>query len=85
MRRRTVVRMAAFCVEDACVAICWPGCIDLNASSANRLAQLPHVGPARAVDIIAGRPWRVSELRQINGIGDGRLADIRGSGLLCGG
>ncbi|APE30654.1 endonuclease [Halomonas aestuarii] len=61
------------------------GCIDLNASSANRLAQLPHVGPARAADIIAGRPWRVSELRQINGIGDGRLADIRRSGLLCGG
>ena len=60
-------------------------CIDLNDSSANRLAELPHVGPARAEDIIAGRPWqRPSELTRISGIGGGRLGEIRRSGLLCG-
>ncbi|WFM71127.1 endonuclease/exonuclease/phosphatase family protein [Halomonas sp. CKK8] len=59
-------------------------CIDLNDSAATRLAELPHVGPARAADIIAGRPWRVpSELTRIAGIGDGRLREIRRSGLLC--
>ncbi len=61
-------------------------CIDLNDSSARRLAELPHVGPARAEAIIDGRPWRApGELTRISGIGDGRLGDIRGSGLLCGG
>jgi len=59
-------------------------CIDLNTSDATRLAELPHVGPARASDIIAGRPWRGAfELTRIAGIGDGRLGDIRHSGLIC--
>lgn len=62
-----------------------PRCIDLNASDAARLAELPHVGPARAADIIDGRPWRgADELTRITGIGEGRLGEIRGSGLLCG-
>ncbi|MEQ6887391.1 endonuclease [Halomonas sp. CS7] len=60
-------------------------CIDLNASDATRLAELPHVGPSRAADIIAGRPWRgPAELTRIGGIGEGRLGEIRHSGLLCG-
>lgn len=63
-----------------------PGCIDLNASGVDRLAELPHVGPARAEAIISGRPWRApGELTRISGIGEGRLEAIRGSGLLCGG
>ncbi|ERS91652.1 helix-hairpin-helix domain-containing protein [Halomonas sp. PBN3] len=62
-----------------------PSCIDLNASGLERLAELPHVGPARAEAIVAGRPWRSpGELTRISGIGEGRLAAIRGSGLLCG-
>lgn len=60
-------------------------CVDLNASDAARLAELPHVGPARAAEIIKGRPWReAAELTRIRGIGEGRLGEIRGSGLLCG-
>lgn len=61
-----------------------PSCIDLNDSALERLAELPHVGPARAEDIVSGRPWRSpGELTRISGIGEGRLAAIRGSGLLC--
>ncbi|NWN83842.1 MAG: endonuclease, partial [Halomonas sp.] len=44
-----------------------------------------HVGPARAQAIISGRPWQApSELARVSGIGEGRLSDIRASGLLCG-
>jgi len=61
-------------------------CIDLNDSKAGRLTQLPHVGPARAEDIIEGRPWQAaSDLTRISGIGGGRLQAIQRSGLLCGG
>lgn len=59
-------------------------CIDLNASSAEHLEQLPHIGPARASAITEGRPWgSVEALTRIQGIGPARLADIRQSGLLC--
>lgn len=62
------------------------GCIDLNASSVASLEQLPHIGPARAEAIVAGRPWSGSgELMRLDGIAAGRLADIRDSGRLCGG
>ncbi|GKW49629.1 endonuclease/exonuclease/phosphatase family protein [Halomonas sp. NCCP-2165] len=62
-----------------------PGCIDLNASDAEQLARLPHVGAARAAAIVAGRPWGGSaELTRISGIAGGRLAAIEASGLLCG-
>ncbi|MDZ7851768.1 MAG: endonuclease [Halomonas sp.] len=61
-------------------------CIDLNDSKAGQLTQLPHVGPSRAADIIAGRPWQVpGELTRISGIGEGRLGEIQRSGLLCSG
>jgi len=60
-------------------------CIDLNTSNAESLQELPHIGPARAEAIIQGRPWTGAEqLKQISGIGGGRLSDILDSGLLCG-
>ncbi|MBB3190922.1 helix-hairpin-helix domain-containing protein [Halomonas cerina] len=59
-------------------------CIDLNASAPSRLEELPHVGPARAEDIVEGRPWvSPEELTRVSGIGGGRLEDIEESGLLC--
>lgn len=59
-------------------------CIDLNRSTANALDALPHIGPARASDIIEGRPWRdVDNLQNISGIGPARVNAIVASGLLC--
>ncbi|MBB3192413.1 ComEA family DNA-binding protein [Halomonas cerina] len=59
-------------------------CIDLNSASVERLDELPHVGPARAEDIVRGRPWASpDELTRIGGIGSGRFEDIQESGLLC--
>jgi DNA uptake protein ComE-like DNA-binding protein len=61
-------------------------CIDLNVDAATRLDDQPHVGPARAEAIIAGRPWAATgDLTAIHGIGGGRLDAIRNSGLVCGG
>ena len=61
-----------------------PACIDLNEARADDLQRLPHVGPARADDIKAGRPWdSVSDLDAVGGISRGRLDDIRQTELLC--
>lgn len=60
------------------------GCVDLNRGSPGELEALPHIGPARAAAIVAGRPWAGSEeLARLDGIAAGRLADIRDSGRLC--
>lgn len=59
-------------------------CIDLNTGSAKELDELPNVGPARAQDIIDGRPWdSIDELTHISGIGQSRVTKIRDSGLIC--
>lgn len=59
-------------------------CVDLNSASAERLAQLPHIGPARARAIIDGRPWRrVADLERIRGISATRVAEIHASGQVC--
>lgn len=61
-----------------------PPCIRLNVASIDRLDELPHVGPARAEDIVVGRPWdSIGELVDIRGLGDKSVADIVASGLLC--
>ena len=71
---------------EALAGIAPPVCIDLNAATALRLEDLPHVGPARAEAIVEGRPWATpEELNVVNGIGGGRLEAIQASGLLCGG
>nr|WP_298380467.1 helix-hairpin-helix domain-containing protein [uncultured Halomonas sp.] len=59
-------------------------CIDLNRALPSELDRLPNVGPARAQDIIGGRPWAsVDDLTRINGIGSARVEEIRQSGLVC--
>lgn len=59
-------------------------CIDLNTALASELDRLPNVGPARAQNIIDGRPWAdVESLTRIKGIGSARAGEIRQSGLIC--
>ncbi|MCE3025711.1 helix-hairpin-helix domain-containing protein [Salinicola sp. DM10] len=59
-------------------------CIDLNTASASELDELPNVGPARAADIIAGRPWAsVSDLSRVDGLGPTRVDQIADSGRVC--
>ena len=59
-------------------------CIDLNAASAEILTQLPHIGPARALAIINGRPWqKLEDLVRIRGITLARVAEMQATGLLC--
>lgn len=59
-------------------------CIDLNQGNAEELDRLPHIGEARAQDIIAGRPWPSAQsLTAIRGLGESRVGDILASELLC--
>ncbi|MBA2781209.1 helix-hairpin-helix domain-containing protein [Halomonas kenyensis] len=59
-------------------------CIDINATEAELLTDLPHVGPARAEAIEEGRPWQsLEDLSRIRGISPGRVDEIQASGLLC--
>jgi competence protein ComEA len=52
--------------------------IDLNSASAEILQTLPGVGPAVAQEIIAARPFKsVGDLKNVKGIGEARLRDIR--------
>lgn len=61
------------------------GCVDLNTATVGELDTLPNIGPARASDIVAGRPWTdADDLVRISGIGPARAQEIRDSGLVCG-
>lgn len=61
-------------------------CLDLNVSTAEELAELPNVGPARARPIIRIRSWgSVRELTRVSGLGGGAASvrDIGESWLFC--
>ncbi|MDG4865012.1 ComEA family DNA-binding protein, partial [Streptomyces sp. T-3] len=58
------------------------GVVSLNSATAEQLDTLPGVGPVLAQHIIDYRTQHggfraVEELRQVNGIGDRRFADLR--------
>lgn len=59
-------------------------CVDINTASAESLDAIVHIGPSRAADIIALRPFSsVEDLTRVSGIGASRLADILAEGLAC--
>ncbi|TLF45432.1 endonuclease [Halomonas urmiana] len=59
-------------------------CIDLNTSTISQLDELPHIGPARAEDIVGERPWAsADQLTRVNGLGTARVQEIQASDLLC--
>jgi micrococcal nuclease len=56
--------------------------VNLNTASLEELQRIVHIGPVRAEDIVAGRPWHsVDDLLRIDGIGQVRLAEIKSQGL----
>lgn len=59
-------------------------CIDINNASLEDLKKIIHIGDVRAEEIMSNRPYSsVNNLTKINGIGDGRLKDIKEQGLAC--
>ncbi|MGP9551822.1 endonuclease/exonuclease/phosphatase family protein [Halomonas sp. AOP42-D1-22] len=66
------------------VAMGAEGCIDINQSSQEELVQLPHVGEARAVNIVEGRPWSSADsLSDISGLSPARVTEIINTNQLC--
>lgn len=63
---------------------CGPGQIDLNRADVATLSGIVHLGPARAEQVVALRPFRrVEELTRVSGIGPARIADILAEGIAC--
>jgi competence protein ComEC len=61
-----------------------PSCLDVNNASIEELLQITHIGEERAEQLINLRPFKsIDELSRINGIGEGRLKDIKAEGLAC--
>ena len=65
-------------------ASCDEGQIDINTASAEELDEIVYIGPARAEQIIALRPFdSVDDMVRINGIGEVYLSAIKNQGLAC--
>ena len=57
------------------------GKININTASLEELQQIIHIGPERAEELISKRPFSsLDGLTSINGIGAGRLKDIKNEG-----
>lgn len=52
--------------------------VNINTATQDELESVPGIGPTRAAQIIAGRPWRsVDELERLNGVGPRQVEQLR--------
>ncbi len=60
------------------------GCININEASTEAVQEIIHIGPERAKELIALRPYSsIEDLENISGIGPARIADIKAEGKAC--
>jgi hypothetical protein len=65
-------------------ALCEEDQIDINTASAEELDEIVYIGPARAEQIIALRPFdSINDMIRIVGIGEVYLSAIKSQGLAC--
>jgi competence protein ComEC len=63
---------------------CGAGQVDINSAGHGALQQIIHIGPERAGQIAALRPFAdVQALERVSGIGPARLTDIVAQGVAC--
>jgi beta-lactamase superfamily II metal-dependent hydrolase len=63
---------------------CQTGQVDINSAGFDALQLIIHIGPVRAEEMLAIRPFNsVDAMDRIDGIGPARLADIRAQGVAC--
>ena len=63
---------------------CQPGQVDINSAGFDELQLIIHIGPVRAEEMLAVRPFSsVDAMERIDGIGPARLADIKAQGVAC--
>jgi competence protein ComEC len=68
----------------ASIGTCGTGKVNINLASIEELKTIIHIGEDRADQIIKLRPFStIDDLTRINGIGAGRLKDIRNEGKAC--
>jgi competence protein ComEC len=59
-------------------------CVDVNSAGFEALQRIIHIGPERAEQIIALRPFSsIEDLARVSGLAESRIADIRDQGLAC--
>lgn len=63
---------------------CQRGQVDINSAGFEELQLIIHIGPERAQEMLAIRPFSsVDAMERIDGIGPARLADINAEGVAC--
>ena len=63
---------------------CQAGEVDINSAGLEALQLIMHIGPVRAEEMLAIRPFSaVDAMDRIDGIGPARLADIKAQGVAC--
>jgi competence protein ComEC len=65
-------------------AACQPGQIDVNSASADDLERIAEIGPQRASQMVALRPFDgLADIVRVDGIGEATMRQITEEGLAC--